>query len=143
MGGVVASVFLMLAGLFLPHHGNTNLNTQTTVQADVTADPTVTPTDTPSVTPTDTPTVTPTDTPSVTPTDTPTVTPTTTVEPSPTATVSPTVTPTPTQGDGDKDDMLDLKADFHALFGLMNAAFHHERNEARFQAKHGRNRDND
>ncbi|MDE2026567.1 MAG: hypothetical protein KGJ07_08840, partial [Patescibacteria group bacterium] len=84
-----------------------------------------------------TPTVTiaPTNTPTVTPTDTPIVTVT------PTVTTSPTVTPVPTLGDGDKDDLLNLKADVHALFGLMNAAFHHEQNEQRFEQKHGVNRD--
>jgi hypothetical protein len=132
MGGVVVSVFLMLAGFFLPHHGNSNINTQTTVQADVTVDPSVTPTDTPTVTPTDTPTV------------TPIVTVEPSVSPTPTATVSPTVTPAPDEdGDGDKDDILHVKANFHALWGLMNAAWHHERNEERFKTKHGIDRDNE
>lgn len=133
--GVIASVFLMLAGIFLPHNHNLSANAQTTVQADVTVAPSVTPTDNPTVTPTPSDvTVTPTVTvaPSVAPT----------VTPAPTATVSPTVTPTPAQqGDGDKDDMLGLKADVHALFGLMNAALHHEQNEQRFDTKHGVNRD--
>ncbi len=93
--------------LSLFHHGNLSTSALT-VAADVT----------PSVTPTDT------IVPTVTPTDTPT----------PSVTITPSVTPT---GDGDKDDMLGLHADVHALFGLMNAAFHHEQNEQRFEDKHG------
>lgn len=84
-----------------------NANAKVTVTADVTGEPSVTPT----------------------------VTPTGTVTPTVTPSVTPSISPRPT--DGDKDDMLGLKADVHALSGLLNAAFHHEKNEDRFQEKHG------
>lgn len=108
--GIALSILLTLFGhLMNPGHSLAN---QTTVQADVTIEPSVTPSVTPEETTTPTETVTP------------------------TVTVTPSVSPVPT-GDGDKDDMLGLKADAHAFFGLMNAAFHHEQNEKRFEQKHG------
>lgn len=116
--------------LSLLHHGDASLNAQTTAQVEVT------PTVTPSVSPTET--ITPTDT------VTPSVTPDVTVTPSVTPSVSVTPTGLPTglpKGDGDKDDMLGLKADFHGLVGLMNAAFHHETNETRSESRHGGNDD--
>ncbi|HET9946497.1 MAG TPA: hypothetical protein VFQ63_00340 [Patescibacteria group bacterium] len=112
--------------LSLLHHGDATLNAQTTAQVEVT------PTVTPSVSPTET--ITPTDT------VTPSVTPDVTVTPSVTPSVSVTPTGLP-KGDGDKDDMLGLKADFHGLVGLMNAAFHHETNETRSESRHGGNDD--
>lgn len=114
--GTALSILLTLFVNFV-HGGNGHVTAQAQVvqNDEVTATPTVSPTDQP--------------------TDTPTVEPTSTVTPTPDVTVTPSVTPTGTP-DGDKDDMFGLKADVHALFGLMNAGNHHEQNEQRFEAKH-------
>jgi len=118
--------FAALLALFLTffHHGQLGANIQTALQTDITVTPSVSPTDTPTVTPTDTPTDTP--TPETTATPTPSITPS----------VTPTGTPCTPEQEPDKDDMVGLKANVHAFFGLMNAAFRHERNEARFEKKH-------
>lgn len=122
---------ILSALLSLLNPGNVS-HAQTQVQADVTVEPSVTPLPS-SVQTTETPEDSP--TPTISPTVTPVVSPTPDVSVTPTPVA--TVTPTPTmEGDKDKDDMININADVHAFFGLMNAAFHHETNEDRSEQKH-------
>ena len=104
---MIISLFVHLLN---PHNGA--INAQTNIQTDVT------PTETPSVTP------------SITPSETltPTVTPTETVTPSATPSPKPT---------GIWNGIRWVPANIRAFFGLSNAADRHERNEERFEQKHG------
>lgn len=121
--------FSVLVALLLSllHHGN--ISASTTLTADIT----------PAVTVTVTPSVTPSETPSLEPSDTPAPT---TVTPTPTATVSPSVKPTEDR-DGDDDNDGDGhgrhrgRGKGDGLTGLLNAIFHHDENNERFEDKHG------
>ena len=125
-GECMGTPFAILLSLFLSvfHNGHI-INTNTDIQADVTVTPSVTP----DVT--------------ITPTETPTLTPTITEEPTITATPTPTVSVTPSvvpeqdkDNDNDEDHGLHIGKG-HFLKGLFNAIWHHQRNEERFEKKHG------
>lgn len=114
MNIAISMIISMFVHLMNPHAAA--LNTQTNIQTDVT------PTETPSITPTTT----------VTPTEMPTGTITPTEMPSVTPSASPTPQPT-----GIWNGIHWVPANIRAFFGLSNAASRHERNEERFEAKHG------